>query len=260
MQRKLSSGMVALLTTIACFLLSGSVFAVYTTVLRPGIFNTQATAVANNFLKGRVQATLQATKQALASATAIQNLYLQTVNTQPIYSDSLSESQNGDWSSSPSSTSGCTFKESAYHVFEFVSNFTDYCLAPAGALVNFALQVRMSLIKGDEAGIVFGLDGTTNADYFGIDPSGGFVLYNVSNQQLHILTHAFNQVINANLNHPNLLTLIVRNNIIYLYVNSQYVGGVGNPSYKTSGYAGLFVEDSFSPTDAAFNNVQIWKL
>lgn len=264
MQRKLSASTSALLTTIACLILGGSIFALYGTVLRPNTFRTQATIVASHFLTAQVRATLQATTQALASATAFQNLYTQTVSNQPVYSDSLNEQENGNWNSSSSQTGGCAFIKGAYHVFESKRYFSDYCLAPVGTLSDFAFQAQITLIKGDQGGIMFGITGTgtnlTNVDYFSIDPTGSYSLVNESNQQLHILIHHFNRVINANPDRANLLTVIVRHGVIYLYVNYQYIDSFSNTSYNTSGSVGLFVSEYVDPTEAAFNNVQIWRL
>src|SRR5260370_3005814 len=114
MQRKLSASLSALLTTIACLILGGSIFALYGTVLRPSTFRTQATLVASHFLTAQVRATLQATAQALASATAFQNLYMRTVSNQPVYSDSLNEQENGSWNSLPSPTAGCPLSYNTY--------------------------------------------------------------------------------------------------------------------------------------------------
>ncbi len=262
MQRKLSASLSALLTTIACLILGGSIFALYGTVLRPSTFRTQATLVASHFLTAQVRATLQATAQALASATAFQNLYMRTVSNQPVYSDSLNEQENGSWNSLPSQTGGCAFIKGAYHIFESKRYFSDYCLSPAGTLIDFAFQVQITLIKGDEGGIIFGITGTnpTSVDYFGIDYAGDYSLVNESNQQFHILLHGFNRVIDANPDRANLLTVIVRHGVIYLYVNDQYIDSFSNTSYNTSGLAGLFVSAYVDPTEAAFNNVQIWKL
>jgi len=263
MQRKLSASMSALLTTVTCLILGGSIFALYGTVLRPNTFRTQATIVASHFLTAQVRATLQATTQALASATAFQNLYMRTVSNQPVYSFSLNEQENGSLNPLSSQTGGCAFIKGAYHIFETERYFSEYCLSPVGTLIDFAFQVQITLIKGDEGGIIFGMDaGTnpTNLNYFGIDYAGDYSLVNESDQQLHILLHGFNRIINANPDRANLLTITVRHGVIYLYVNDQYVDSFSNTSYNTSGLAGLFVTDYVDPTEAAFNNIQIWRL
>src|SRR5260370_7390562 len=212
MQRKLSASMSALLTTITCLILGGSIFALYGTVLRPNTFRTQATTVASHFLTAQVRATLQATTQALASATAFQHLYLRTVSNQPVYSDPLNEQENGDGNASSSPTSEGAFIKGAYHIFESERYLSYYCLSPVGTLIDFAFQVQLTLIKGDEGGIIFGITGTdtnlTNADYFGIDYTGDYSLVNESNQQFKILLHRFNRFINTNSNLANLLTVI----------------------------------------------------
>jgi hypothetical protein len=54
--------------------------------------------------------------------------------------------------------------------------------------------------------------------------------------------------------------VIVLHGRTYLYENKQYVDSFSSTSYATTGFAGLFVAGSFEPAEAAFNNVQIWKL
>jgi hypothetical protein len=264
MKQRLSVSMSVLLTAITCLILGSSVFALFGTVFRPNTFHQQATAVASQFLTAQVQGTLQATTQALASATATKNLYVQTVSNQPVYSDPLNEQNSSNWNVAVSQTSGCVFIKNAYHIFESTRNLNRFCLAPIGTLTDFAFQVQMTLIKGDSGGIVFGLNGNgttaTNSDYFGIDLTGAYSLFNISNQQFHALTHSLIQGNDTNPNSVNLLTVIVLHGIIYLYENKQYVDSFRNTSYNTSGLAGLFVADIFEPAEAAFNNVQIWRL
>jgi len=259
MKQRLSVSIATLLTTITCLIVSSSIFALFGTVLRPNIFHQQATVVASHFLTAQVQGTIQATTQALASATAIQNLYVQTVSNQPAFSDPLNE-QDSSWNVGVSPTNGCMFTKNAYHVFVSTRNFNQICPDPIGTLTDFAFQVQVTLIKGDLGGIVFGLNGTTptNADYFGIDLTGDFSLFNISNGQYHALSHSLTQ--GNDTNPYSVLTVIVLHGRTYLYENKQYVGSFSSTSYATTGLAGLFGADYFDPTEAAFNNVQIWKL
>jgi eukaryotic-like serine/threonine-protein kinase len=264
MKQRLSAGIAALLTTIACLIVGSSVFALFGTVLRPNIFHQQATVVTSHFLTAQAQGTVQATTQALASATATQNLYFQTVSNQPVYSDPLNEQNNSNWNVAVSQTSGCAFIQNAFHIFETTRNFYRFCLAPIGTLTDFAFQVQMTLIKGYLGGIVFGVNGNgttaANSDYFGIDLTGAYSFFNINNGQFHALSHSLLQGNDTNPNSVNLLTVIVLHGISYLYENKQYVDSFSNTSYTTSGLVGLFVADSFEPVEAAFNNVQIWKL
>src|SRR5260370_40336882 len=80
MQRKLSASMSALLTTITCLILGGSIFALYGTVLRPNTFRTQSTTLPTHFLTAQPLATLQTTTQDLPLAPPLPNPYLRTVS------------------------------------------------------------------------------------------------------------------------------------------------------------------------------------
>ncbi len=263
MKQRLSATTAALLATISCLMIGGSIVTLYGTVLRPHTFHQQATVVASNFLTAQVQGTLQATAQAFASATAIQNLYTQTVSHPPAYSDPLNAQNASNWNVTQSPAHSCTFINSAYHVSASTRNVSTICPAPVGTLTNFAFQVQMKILKGDSSGIFFGLDSyfTTpkNIDYFGADAGGDYIVANISNGQFHDISHGI-QSDNSNSSSVVLLSVIVLDGMAYLYMNQQLVYSFSNTTYATSGYIGLYAAYSLDPVEAAFNNAQIWKL
>src|SRR2546421_527519 len=57
----------------------------------------------------------------------------------------------------------------------------------------------------------------------------------------------------------NQLTIIVRNQYIFLYVNKKYVGSI-KESYLTTGEIGFFAENGVNTTEVALSNTQVWQL
>jgi hypothetical protein len=265
--RGITAGMAALLTMLVLLMLGGSGFTYYVAVLRPQEFHEQATSVANNFLTAQVRATTlanaEATPHALATATALQNMYTQATSGQLLLNDPLNENNSNVWDIVNTPRAGCQFAGGAYHAQASAVNSFAPCLAQIGNLSNFAFQVQTTLIKGDYGGLTFRFSGITSnsmqAYFFTTDFTGGYMLFTMPNDRLNILTRGYNRAIKANLDQPNLLTVVARGSNIYLYVNHEYVGSISDNSY-TSGEIGVFAYAFFDPTDVAFSNAQVWNL
>ena len=230
----------------------------------------QATALANTQATGTVQANANAsataqavaTAQVAATATALQNIYNQATSGPPAFSDPMDGSNAGNWQiGNGSQGGGCHFVGGAYHIIEPVKNYYFACFAQNTYFTNFALQVEMNIIKGDEGGIIFrGNDASSKFYTFGASHDGLFILGvssgNSSNKPLILGPNA---AIKTNAGQFNLLTVIARGSNIYLYVNKQYVDSVHDTTYN-AGEIGAYASDSGNPTDVAFNNVKVWKL
>ena len=76
---------------------------------------------------------------------------------------------------------------------------------------------------------------------------------------MKVLTQGYSQTINGSLNISNQLMVIMRGNSISLFVNGQFMDIASDTTIPTGGI-GVFAYDSLEPTEAAFNNAQIWKL
>lgn len=264
---RLSTGWVALFTTLAFLLIGASVITYFVTVLHPAELTVQATTVARNFLTSQARATahanVQATIQVATTATALQNVYTQATSGQPMFTDSLRAPGASYWGSDSTSSGGCAFTGGAYHVKASVQNAITTCAAQIGAVSNFAFQIQTTLLQGDYAGIVFrlsqGLSNELKGYFFTADITGSYSLFIFQNNRLDVLTHGFSPAIKTNHNASNLLAVVVRSNTIYMYVNDQYIDSISDTTYQT-GQLGLFAYNLLDPTDATFSNAQVWKL
>ncbi|HEU0000869.1 MAG TPA: hypothetical protein VFQ36_08230 [Ktedonobacteraceae bacterium] len=265
-KQKISAGIAALLMTLACFLLSAGGLAYYVTNYRPNAFHAQATAVARSFITAQAQATYQSNLQASARATVTANfnhtLYMQTISSQPVLNDSLSLANDPYWEQSSPPGTQCTFAKGAYHAQSSTVGHFSPCLLQTSPFSDFALQVNMTLIKGEAGGIIFHFAPTTSsadAYLFTISTGGFYSLILIHDEQLKLLTQGYNSAIYGNPNVPNQIMVITHGQTILLFVNDQLVDSASDNTL-TSGAIGMFAYDTFKPTDVAFNNVQVWKL
>jgi hypothetical protein len=265
-KQKLSASMAALLAILACFLLSAGLLAYYVTSYRPNEFHAQATTVARDFITAQARATYQGNLNASMSATATsrlnQSLYLKTVSSQPILNDPLNQANDSYWEQGSAPNAQCSFTRGAYHAqISSVEQFYP-CMLQSNALSDFALQVNMTLIKGEAGGIIFHLTNNVssyNAYLFTVTLGGSYSLLLLHEGQLKALTQGYSQAINNLLNAPNQLMVISRGNTFLLFVNGQLVDNVSD-STLPSGGIGVFAFAGLDPTDAAFNDALVWKL
>lgn len=269
-KHKFSARIAALLAALGCVLLSTGLLAYYITIYRPNEFHAQATAVARNFLTAQAQATYQSNLNASMSATVTSHLnqffYRNTMSSQPVLNDPLNQTNDPYWEQASTSHGECSFIRSAYHAQVSSEGVFYPCLLQSNPLTNFAFQVNMALIHGDGGGIVFHINsasaiGSYDTYLFTISLGDSYALLLLHAGQTKILTQGYSQAINGNgsLNVPNQLMVIARGNTYLLFVNGQLVDTVSD-STLPSGNIGVFAYDTLDPTDAAFNNAQVWKV
>ncbi len=115
----------------------------------------------------------------------------------------------------------------------------------------------MTILTGanqDGGGLIFRSNG--NAFYrLRIGVNGNYDLVNQSNSLITTSSPA----IKTGLNQTNVLTVVTRNQQIYLYVNKIYMTTITD-SASSSGQIGLFAVSWTTPTDVAFNNAEVWQL
>ena len=115
-------------------------------------------------------------------------------------------------------------------------------------------------MQGNNGGVYFG-DAPIGSYRIDISSSGAYTLYQYtrSNNQFNLLQSRSSPAIKTGLNQVNVLTAIVHNSNLYLYVNTQFV-----TSYFLSAYAqggGGFTALSINQaTDVAFSNLKVWTL
>jgi hypothetical protein len=125
----------------------------------------------------------------------------------------------------------------------------------------------MTILSGDMGGIIF--RNNPSAHYrFHISLDGTFDFVNQTNLQLN----SFNPVVRAGLNQTNRITIIAQKQMIYVYINGQFVMQVdgnsvnmnglpaGTLTGKSSSYGtvALMANDSNDPTEVRFDNIQIF--
>ena len=280
-RRGLSRGMTILLVILALLaVLSGFGLIFYSTIYRPNQLHMQATATAqtqqtivaqttataNTQATGTAvaisHATATAQAQVTATATALQNIYTSATKGSPVLDDSLSFNTGSSWEEDQAQGGGgCGFSGGAYHASIDQKGFYFACAAQNTSFSNFAYQVQMTITKGDAGGVFF--RGNRSASQFyllSIARDGTFDLF-ISKDQNHSsdLNFGNSSAIKKSTGQANLITIVVRGNSIYFYINKQYAGSVNDSTY-TGGQVGVFVDARTTATDVAFNNAQVWKL
>ncbi len=121
----------------------------------------------------------------------------------------------------------------------------------------------MTIIKGDEGGIIFRSDGLNGKFYFfriGQDSSYDLFLY-VDTVGAHAtrLAGGITPTIHTGLSHSNLLTVVARYGTLDLFVNNQRITRVKNNAYSYGqiGFAAVFDTDL---TEVVFSNAKVWAL
>ena len=283
----LSRSITALILILALLLVSSGVGLIYySTVARPAQLHAQATATVQTLLTSEARATnvantqatgtavaysnatataqAQATAQVQATATALQTIYTQATQGAPALNSSLAAQDNSNWDVNDTTDGGgCGFNGGTYHSTLFSKNFYFPCFARTSNFSNFAFQVQMTINQGDEGGLVF--RSNSNSDLaqfylFSIDQSGGYRLV-VSKDTTHNTTLAddTSTVIKTGIGQTNMLAVVAKGSILYLYINKQYVGSASDSTYS-SGMLGVFASDASTTTDVSFKNAQVWTL
>jgi DnaJ C terminal domain len=288
-RRGMSFAAITLLLMIVLILLGGSGLFYYIGIYQPQKLHADATATAQAQVTGTAQANAQSTANALATsqaqanatataqvsatavasatATALQALLSQATSGTPALNDPLSAPSSNNWDQLSASNStqrgSCAYAGGAYHSSMPTKGYFQPCYAQTPTFSNFAYQVQMTIIQGDEAGILFRADPANSKFYlFRISQSGAydFFVY-IDNQGTHAqnLLSKSTTLIKQGPNQSNTVTVVARSGSIYFYVNGQYLDGVSN-NRLLSGKIGVFGESSTNPTDVAFSNAEVWRL
>lgn len=280
-----SSGKMALLLLLALLMMSGGIGLIYySTIIHPlqlqmyatqtvGSFGTteaKATGVAHAHATGTAQALnnsmataqAQATVAAVATVTSYQVIYAQATAGSPALDDSLSSNSNSNWDEySDGSGGGCQFSGGALHASILLKNYFVVCFAQSTNFSNFAFQAQMTIIRGDEGGLIFRSNNTnSNFYYFRIGHDGYYALFLSKNNKLDsTLAEDASSAINTTLGQTNTLTIIARSSTLYFFVNKQFVASVNDNTF-TAGSIGVVAGDLSHPTNVAFTHAEVWQL
>ena len=279
-----ANGRTILLIALALLLIAGSVglfsvihnnqvattnaYATATTIASQATGTTtgqNATATAQNATATAYSDSLTATAQAYAAATAS----VIAANPDPYgggtlaFYDPLRDNSNSYWSEGPNAGGDCEFPGGAYHTSQSKIGYLVTC-DESTDFSNFAVEVRMTIVKGDCGGLVFRVDTTTSKDYiFEVcqDGSYAFLLY-VDNNNSKLLANNTSSAINTGLNASNVLAVVANGSTLDLYVNKQKINSVTDSTYShgiIGVIAGTFVTTGH-PTEVVYNNVRVWTL
>jgi hypothetical protein len=270
----LSKGTMTLLVSLALLIMLGGVgLILYAGVVRPAQLRVQATATVQsaqtaNAVTAHAQATSFAAatatgqRQALATATALQNLYLQSTSGTPLLSETLATQTSSNWDVyNAVGGGGCAFSGNALLASVSQPSFYVPCFAHATNFSNFAFEAQISIVKGDEAGLIFRANDASSQFYvFRIARDSNYALYLSKDAKNSVpIAEDSSPAIKTGLGQLNILTVIAQNSNIYMYINKQFVGSVNDGSYA-SGEIGVFAGDKTEATEVAFSNVRVWNL
>jgi hypothetical protein len=215
-------------------------------------------------------------RQVVATQTAIaaqlpQNMYTIITSKKPIIESSLTREDGNNWDQTNNGPGdGCFFIGNTYHVMMPSASNTlayafRYCIARnTNSLHNFAYQATITITQGDEGGLMFRANTSSLHEisyYFLVGQDGTYSLFlqNGSFTQLEPLRHDASSVIKQEQGQANVLTVIARDDQIYLYINGQYITGVRDTA-SLSGSIGVLAFNVTRATDAVFSNVRVWQI
>jgi hypothetical protein len=224
----------------------------------------QAQIIASATAQALPSVTAQAASDdATATATSMGTLLTQDTTGTPALNDPLSDnSLNNSWDKgyTDNNNTGCNFVNGSYRVQEARRGFIFPCFADATNFSNFVYQVSMTIVAGNEGGIIFRANKDTGQYYlFRIDISGAYALELYNKSAYTLLASGTSSAIYPNLNQPNTLTVIANKGALYLFVNQSYVGGASDTTLS-SGQIGVAVFNTDLPVVADFSNAEVWKL
>ncbi len=174
------------------------------------------------------------------------------------------------WFTGSNTTGDCEFTNGAYQVTtpQRRTNWSHRCTASATEVANnftnFAFEVQMTIVKGDEGGMIFrcNVRGVpVNFYYFHISQTGSYTLDIYENNMLYkMLDQGRNAAIHTGLNQPNIIAVVAQGSTFHLYVNKQLINTVTDPeSSYGHGQIGLVADaKDHPPTEVLFSNVKVW--
>lgn len=229
---------------------------------------TTANATATDIAQMNATATAQA---AIANATATAQInatatvYATTIAYAgaPLIADPLQDnSQNYNWdTTSIEGGGGCTFTQGAYQASMPQKGYISACFAQATNFSNFAYEVQMKIIKGNQGGIAFRANATTGSFYyFHINTHGEYALeVYTSYNSTKLITKNTSSAIKTGLNQTNLITVAASGNIFTLFINMEQIISVSDNTFS-QGQIGVVAENTGDNTAIVFSNLKVWPL
>ncbi len=201
--------------------------------------------------------TLNAT--ATTFATSPQGLYNRVAQGQPVLDDPLSNQDNNNWQVGTSTVGNCTFLNGAYSVNAIQANHRMTCIDQNSSFSNFAFQVQMTFVSGGPCGILFRDNGQKFlSDRLYLYSGGFYELYKVNDARSRIRKLAQGSA-TISPNQPNTLAVIAIDNMLYVYINRQFVASVYDTPFTVGGL-GMLCKNNSQPSKALFRFAKVWEL
>jgi serine/threonine protein kinase len=209
--------------------------------------NTQlATATAN--------ANVRATQQAKATAGVASTATSGTL----ILSDTLASNTNGRWVENTT----CVFTGGSYHVKVQQTSFLQICPSNTLSLDDAAIQVDVSLLSGNDAGLLFRANGAQYYD-FEITDQGQFFLrrHNAGTgaSYTYLIENTSSPVI-ASPGKKNRLLIIANGDDFKLFINGTFMGEAHDTTFA-SGQVALVAGTLYTTNngEGSFANLKVFK-
>jgi len=177
----------------------------------------------------------------------------------PTLADRLSSNTSSRWSEN---TSTCFFVGGAYHVVARQTNTLQLCGATSLAVKNTAIQVKVSLLSGSNAGFIFRTNGQQFYD-FEITSGGMFFLRRHDSGEgtnyTYLIPNTRSAAIVAS-NQKNTLLAVANGDDFKLYINGILVGEQRDSTY-TQGQFG-FVVGTLAPAghgEGSFSDLELFE-
>ncbi len=168
---------------------------------------------------------------------------------------------DGSWSDGTNRSTGdsCTFTRSTYEVDSMLKNRHVYCAIQGPDYSSIAVEVQLTIIKGDGGGIVFRVDGS-NFYNFQIRQNGGYGLYLYKKNHNPIkLGVGSSGAIHTGLNQANVIAVIARGNVFDLYINHHFIATIIDPDHTYAhGQFGLTAVAYDNSTQVHYTNIKVW--
>lgn len=219
--------------------------------------NATGTALATNGAGTQTaQSTTTAVNPSSATATAIAAAASTVTIRAPLLTDGLSSNRNG-WRED----TNCVFTGGTYHVIVNLANFLQPCESNTLSFDNAAIQVDVSLLSGNDAGLIFRINGTQFYDFEITNAGQFFFRRHIAGANYDYLIPSTSSSAIAPGNAKNTILVIANGSDFKFYINGVFVGEQHDSTF-VSGQIG-FVAGTFPQTssgEASFANLNVFKV
>lgn len=176
--------------------------------------------------------------------------------------DSLTDNQGNVWDEVINPNYGfCKFVAGAYHAEVSQPQQFFRCSIESSNYSNFAFEVKMTLIRGDQAGIVFRADDTNGSLYYFIIGADGTYDFDIIQNHNFVKTVVDGKslAISPTSIQANFITVgvVAQQDHFDFYVNQKPIAHAMDKTFS-AGQVGVVAFDSTNPTEAAFSDLKVW--